>query len=125
MTSILGNTRRPDIKFHTDGKIEITSTIARALSIGRGDVIDVIEHKGEYYLVVRLRADKAIGRHEAQCFPTNKNKVCRNFRAYSKKLSAAILNITGGVEARLPSGEPQYIEPYGIAIPLITRNNMI
>lgn len=124
MTSILGNTRRPDIKFFSDGKIEITSTVAKQLSLQKGDVIDVVVHKGEYYLVVRAKGDRLIGRHQAQCFPTNKNKVCRNFRAYSKQLCSAILDLTGTAEARLPIGEAITIEPYGNAVPLITRNNL-
>lgn len=125
MTSILGNTRRADIKFHHSGRIDITAGIARQLSLRKGDVLDIVIHRGEYYLVVRLKAELAIGRHEAQCFPTNiKAKHCDTLRAYSKRLCEAILRVTGGAEAHLPAGLPEAIEPYGTAIPLITRNNL-
>lgn len=125
MTSILGNTRRADIKFHHSGKIEISATIAKQLSISRGDVIDIIIHKGEYYLVVRAKADQILGRHEAQCFTVNaKAKHSHSFRAHSKRLCRAILQVTGSKEAFLPAGIAESIEPYGIAIPLITRNNL-
>lgn len=125
MESLLGNSRRPDIKFFRSGKIDISSSIARQLRLERGDTLDIVTHRGEYYLVVRCRSSRAIGRNEATCIPTNSSKSCSNFRAYSKTLCSAILSETGGDEARLPGGESQVIEPYGTAIPLITRNNLI
>jgi hypothetical protein len=126
MTSILGNTRRPDIKFHHSGRIDISAAITRQLSLSRGDVIDIIIHKGEYYLIVRAKANQILGRHEAQCFVTNlKAKHCDSLRAYSKRLCEAILQVTGSSEAYLPAGAAETIEPYGTAIPLITRNNLI
>jgi hypothetical protein len=126
MTSILGNTRRPDIKFHYSGKIDISATIAKQLSLYKGDVIDIIIHNGEYYLVVRAKANQIFGRHEAQCFPTNtKAGHCNTLRAYSKRLCDAVLQVTDSVEAHLPAGAAEVIEPYGAAIPLITRNNLI
>ena len=125
MTSILGNTRRPDIKFHHSGQIDISATISKQLSLHKGDVIDICVHNGEYYLVVRCRGDRVIGRHEGQCYPTNSNKTCNNYRAYSKRLCNAILQVVGSNIAKLPSGLAEHLEPYGSAVPLITRNNIL
>ena len=76
-------TRRPDITFYRNGRIDITASVAERLSLRAGDVIDIARGKEEYYLYVRLRrSDGAVGRHEAQCYPSKSGT--RNFRAYSK-----------------------------------------
>ena len=40
--SILGNTRRSDISFSPNGKIDISSRIVKALGMEKGDVIDMM-----------------------------------------------------------------------------------
>lgn len=105
MNSILGNTRRPDISFHANGKIDIASRIANILSIREGDIIDILSSQGELYLYVRLRASVAVGRHEARCYPSNNSG--RHFRTYSRRLCDAILCRCGHPPtASLPAGKP-------------------
>lgn len=93
MNSLLGSTRRPDITFHPCGKIDISARVARLLSIGEGDVVDVMEGCGEYYLYVRHRAADTMGRHEAACHRSNPRGL--NSRAYSKRLCHAVRGIVG------------------------------
>lgn len=122
MTSLLPSTRRPDITFYHNGRIDISSNIAKQLNIHSGDVIDIMSDGGEYYLYVRLHA--AVGRHEAQCFIAN--TVSRHtFRAYSVRLSRIMLSITNStIKASLPCGVPSD-QPFGKAIPIITKNKLL
>lgn len=128
MQSLVPNSRRPDVTFYHCGRIDISSHVAVRLGLRRGDVIDVAEHKGEYLLYVRQRAEYVIGRHEAFVFPSCKGKkYANNFRSYSRRLCKAIYNASRlssdeHKKLRLPVGEPITIESYGTAIPLITRN---
>ncbi len=124
MKSLLGNsnTRRADITFFSTGRIDISSALSKQLHLHNGDVIDIIEHNSEYYLIVRHRSVNVIGRHVGQCYPTNKHKSCNNYRCYSKQLCRAIVSISLTSPARLCVGLPLELPPYGIGIPLITRN---
>ena len=45
-------TRRPDITFYRNGRIDITASVAERLSLRAGDVIDIARGKEEYYLYV-------------------------------------------------------------------------
>jgi len=123
MTTTLENTRKPDITFHANGRIDITARAAKALSLHSGDVIDIAHDGSEYYLYVKHH--NAIGRHEAQCWPTNKGKTCNNLRAHSKRLCMAVLNVNGNSnEARLPVGEPIAHEDLGTTLPIIIKRNI-
>jgi hypothetical protein len=122
MGSIIGNSRRPDVTFYINGRIDITSRIAKQLCLTEGDVIDIDKRNGEYLLYVRYRSDCAIGRHEARCKASKNNS--NNFRAYSKQLTDAILNACGAEKAQLASGAVVELEDIGIAVPLVTRNNL-
>ena len=123
MNCALQNTRRPDITFHSDGRIDITARVAKALSLHPGDVIDIAHDSSEYYLYVKHR--NAIGRHEAQCHPTNKGKICNNLRAHSRRLCLAVLRVNGNYTiARLPVGEPFQHKSLGIVLPIIIHYNI-
>lgn len=131
MTSILPNSRRPDITFCPDGRIDITARIAKMLHLQQGDVIDVAVTPTEYLIYVRLTASQCVGRHEAQVYPTNRGKhQANNFRTYSKTICDAILREVSRASVsdcekktiRLAAGSPIIFGPNGTAIPLITRN---
>lgn len=131
MTSLLPNSRRPDVTFYPDGRIDITARIAKHLNMAAGDVIDIAEHQGEYLLYVRLKAAQTVGRHEACVYPTKRGKHhANNFRTYSRRLTDAIFrasSVPGGIAAgkhplRLPAGLTVSLPDIGLAIPLITRN---
>ena len=124
MISLLRITRRPDVTFCQDGRIDITARIARMLSMEDGDVIDVGLEKGEYFIYVKLKASNAIGKHEACVHRTNKGKLrSNNYRAYSKTLAQAIRCASKCEEgsARLAAGDCVEIDGIGKAVPLITR----
>ena len=122
METILGNTRKPDVTFYKNGRIDLTSRIAKMLNLGNGDVIDIGLCNGEYMLYVRLKNAQVVGNHEARCYTSKRNS--HNFRAYSKKLCNAILSACGANKAQLASGVVVEVEALGTAIPLITRNNL-
>ena len=122
MESLIGNTRRPDITFYKNGRIDLTSRVVKMLNISNGDVIDIGVCSGEYMLYVKYRNSQIVGNHEARCYASKRNS--NNFRAYSKKLCDAILNICNASKAQLASGVAVEIDSLGMAIPLITRNNL-
>ena len=126
MTSLLKYTRRPDVSFYPNGRIDITSRIAKQLSLNDGDVIDVFSHKGEYMLYVRHKKENIVGAYEATVHATKKYKIAAyNMRAYSIRLTHALFTQTcheNTEPLRLPAGSPVNLEGIGIAIPLITRN---
>ena len=117
MQSILGNTRKADITFHSNGRIDISARVTGILSLQKGDVIDVMDGGGELYLYVKLHAP-TVGRHEAACFPTHSRS--RHFRAWSKRLCQAMLP-GGKAHASLPAGDPVTL-PVGTAIPIICKH---
>lgn len=121
MAGILGNTRRPDVTFYRNGRIDITSRVAKLLDLRNGDVVDIDRMCGEWRLFIRHRNDNIIGAHEARCYPSKKNS--RNYRAYSKRLCDAILTEVGAAKiVRLAAGECVNFSFYSKAIPLITCN---
>lgn len=123
MESLLGNSRRPDVTFYADGRIDITSRVAKILHLKDGDVVDIGVHQNEYYLYVRNKACNLIGKHEAQCFASKKNSC--NYRVYSRKLCSAILGISKTDKARIPAGEATELPDIGVAVPLIIRLNLM
>ena len=90
LKSRLEKSRKADISFHKNGKIDITARVVHLLSIQDGDVIDVGVENSECFLYVRHKGRNCMGRHEAQCSPTKRNSY--NFRAYSVRLCRAMMN---------------------------------
>lgn len=123
MNRLLGNnTRRPDITFRADGRIDITSRIAKVLDLAPGDVIDVAEvFDGEFCLYVRHRAC-VCGRHEGRCYPVMKGYQHGAYRVWRKRLCDAV-RAAANYSAdylRLPCGDP--IEINGqLHIPIILK----
>lgn len=103
MKSILPNTRKHDISFHASGKIDISAHLARKLSLAPGDVIDIAQSNGEWYIYVKLRAGNYIGRHDGRVWATAYGK--STFRTWSKALAMAVLHEAGAVgRLRCPCG---------------------
>ncbi len=90
MNKLLKQTRRPDISFACNGRIRITARVARALSLRPGDVINIAVDGGEY-LLHAIRIDDAVGRYEAQCYPTKKgtDSYCANSVRLCRSMLAA------------------------------------
>lgn len=125
MESLLGNTRCPDVSFFRNGRIDITSRVARSLGIKDGDVIDIARYDRELYLYVKWRRDDVVGKHTAQCHATKRYRRCTNLRAFSVKLCKTILEIVGAEDvAKLAAGDAIEMQGVGVAVPLITRINL-
>ena len=127
ITTMLRNTRKPDISFYRSGRIDITAHAAKMLQLKAGDVIDIAKTSGEYYLYRKYKSENVVGRHEAQCQKTsNKGKVCNNLRVYSKRLCQEVLRINGNAKAvRLPVGQlVRLTELDADALVIIIRHNL-
>lgn len=119
MQSILGNTRKADIAFRRSGRIDISARVAAQLNLQSGDVIDIAESGGEYYLYIHHHAP-AVGHHEATVYNTNKRG--KHFRTHSVRLCRALLSVSGSGRniVRLCVGEPQ-LHNLGTILPIITK----
>lgn len=103
MNSILLNSRKHDLSFHASGRIDISAHVARKLSLSPGDVIDIAQECGEWYLYVKLRSGSYTGRHEGKVWATAKGK--GTFRTWSKALTHFVLATTGAKDRlRCPCG---------------------
>ena len=123
MKHLLDNTRRHDITFNVDGRIEISATVTKALGLLPGDVIDIAlsERDREAYLYVKHR--QPAGRHKAQCHRTGNGRTCNSLRAHSVEICRRVLDINGfsATQARLPVGDSVDVPCIGKALPLIIR----
>lgn len=119
MQSILGNTRKADIVFHSSGRIDITARVAKSLRLCHGDVVD-ITCGGEWYLFVKHRAP-TVGRHEGMVFRSNAKG--NHFRVWSRTLCRAVLDVCGatGDKVKLCVGEPVSHSVYGVMLPIIIK----
>ncbi len=117
---MMAKARRPDIYFHRNGQIDITARVSNALDLQCGDAINIWHASGEYYLYVTERNVK--GKYRGVCRKVNRKS--RYFRANFYDLAKSIIEVCGKQEAYLPVGEPVEIENIGVAIPIITRNNL-
>ncbi len=121
MKSILKDTRKPDIIFDTrTGQINICEYLSSLLGLRDGDVIDILEDNGEYYIAVKFI--QPIGRHEATCHCANKSG--SYLRCYSKKLTQKMADICNVATEKfsLFVGEQKEQLGYGTIVPLITKN---
>ncbi len=86
--SILGHTRRPDITFSRQGKVELSARLSRLLNLMPHDVVDILQddRTGDCYVYCKHRSNGT--RHDAQVFPTN--RYGNHFRLHSKKLCRAV-----------------------------------
>lgn len=124
MKSILGNTRKADITFNSNGRINISARVSKSLNLRHGDVIDIMEDQCETYLYVKYHAP-IVGKHEGMVFRSNKGgnhcvassiTLCR----YIIQLCVSEQSKTNKV--RLCCGEPITLQNYGIVIPIIMKH---
>lgn len=126
MTDFLKSTRRPDITVTSFGRIDITVRVARLLSLAPGDVISLLPRGSELYLIRKLTAGQAIGRHRGQCAYSSRTK--GSLRTWSVAMAQTIFDAArqahGDLQIlRLPCGEPEQIDGF-TAVPIITQINI-
>jgi hypothetical protein len=122
LRSITDNSRRVDITFHRDGRIDINAHVARMLGLQEGDVIDIATDGVEYYMYVRYQAARTVGRHRGRCYVTHRGKRRQNnLRAYNVALTRAMLRGRNADAVSLPVGEAVETAELGLALPIITR----
>ena len=129
MRSLIDNTKRPDVIFHKNGKIDIAANVAKTLNLKAGDVIDIITNNIEYYIVVKYKANEVVGNHDCKVMRSNKHG--NHLRCYSKKLCNKIFSICNfeinssylySDKVRLACGLPTVISTHDRALPLIIKN---
>lgn len=113
------NCIKPDIIFRPNGQIDITARVTRLLHLQSGDAINVWHAGGEYYLYVPGRDVR--GKMRGVVYSPSH---CSYLRTNFAELARGIIRVCGSHEARLRIGEPTNVHPIGIAVPLITRNNL-
>lgn len=124
LNSLIGHTRKPDIKFsRSDGKIDLSSRVAAALHLEDGDVIDIARQGGEFLLYIRYKAAEAQGKHICAAHPSNRLFNTKHYRIYSRVLANIFFDMARDPEAevlRYPCGEV-YVQDEKTVIPIITR----
>jgi hypothetical protein len=121
MLEPLMKTRKWDISFHPDGKIDITSNVVKTLNMRAGDVINVCREGGEYYIYVSKRREDRIGRHKCVVWCVKKGNY---LRAGCVELCRLIMSICHTSEsAYLRCGEVVELPGIGTAVTLITLMN--
>ena len=119
---IIPVSRRNDVTFHSDGRIDLTAHVAKALAIAPGDVINIActgERHGELYLYVSRRASQATGRHAGTCRPA---KSGHYLRAFSKQLTThmqRLCHVSGTLRLRV--GAAEEVSGLGTALPIIVQ----
>lgn len=104
MKSFISSSRKHDISFHHNGRIDISAHLAKRLSLSPGDVIDILKHQGEWYICVKLRAGTYIGRHIGKVWHASGHK--GTFRTQAKPVTNAILAELGNPKSfHCPVGE--------------------
>lgn len=123
MQSILGNTRKTDLTFHSNGRIDLSAHVVKSLDLKKGDVIDVMvsDDGSEYCLYAKFRAP-VVGRHEASCFPSHAGS--RHFRAWSLRLCKALMAVAGSDACKVELGVGAVVELRNgeTALPIIYKN---
>lgn len=119
--TLMGNTRKHDITFHSNGRIYFSAHIQHLLNLNEGDVIDILSLSNEYYLFVRQRQkDNNGGQHKCRCWKRHK-RGASYLGCSSIKICKIMLQISGEESvARFSVGEPQEILHNIIGLPIIT-----
>ncbi len=119
---IIPTSRRCDLTFHSDGRIDLTAHVAKALGIAPGDVINIAstsDRHAEHYLYVSRRATETIGRHAGTCRPA---KSGHYLRAFSKQLTThmqRLCHVSGTLRLRV--GTAEEVCGLGTALPIIVQ----
>lgn len=126
VSRLLGRTRRHDLRFCRNGRIDISSRVAVTLGLRNGDVIDILrdDHTGDCWLYRAAHAE-GCSRHEAQVLNPQRQHTGRAMRAYSVKLCRAMFSMAkvSCDVLRVPTGtEAEDVEGHE-ALPIIIRNN--
>lgn len=126
-TKLVNSRRRVDIYFRSNGKIDISSRVAWALSMSVGDVISLAAIGREFYLYISRKAA------EMQCNMAHyshqvrqRHKGCNTFYCNAVSLTRIINAHTQSRESWLYVGNTKQIHVDGrdvIALPLIVGNN--
>lgn len=121
MHSILGNSRKTDLTFFKNGRIDISAHVTKILKLEKGDALDVVAGNGEMYIYVKIHAP-TVGRHEAACFPTHERS--NHFRAWSLRLCRAMMDLCGceSDKMELSVGSPIELWNGETALPIIYKN---
>lgn len=111
-------TRRPDVVFHSSGRIDIKRRAALALGLSSGDIINVCAEDGKYYLCVTCRAGGVSGSHEGVCRPLAPGG--RALRAHSCRLCRALISALDAGSAKVSAftGDPLFSPVFGTILPL-------
>lgn len=120
MKKLLDSIRRAELTASGCGRIYIGSRLTTLLGIQQGDVVNVAEEHGEYYLFVQHSAGEDSAKYRGVCFRSSSRgggMLLSNTRLARELMRAAGMK---GRRAGFPCGDP--VERGGITyIPIITK----
>jgi hypothetical protein len=120
---VLCKTKKADLTFFYNGKINITAHVSHSLGLNAGDAVNIAKVENgwtEYYLYIERRANEMRGQYEGVCAVTHGDG--HNLRVFNCRLSRYILALCGTTEpVSLSIGEPEEVEGLGLAVPIIIR----
>lgn len=131
MNQLMPTPRRPALTIYPNGRIEISSRIARRLALQRGDVIGFTTDPPNLYITVTRRAaDSDTSSFSLRVKPSK--LTCKSFRCYCKAITDRIRSLylsqhpdtSPSTILRFPAGQTTIDPTYGPAINIITHINI-
>lgn len=117
--------KKCDIYFRANGRIDISSHIAKALGLCRGDMLNLTMVEGELYLYVSHKALDTDTRQRPNAVHPSKGNF-HHYRCQYKEMVQCVSQYTKSDESWLYAGRLKDLSSYGIpniGITLIYKNN--
>ena len=138
LVPVLAHSRKPDISFSDNGRIDICSRLTKMLGLEEGDVIGIAADdtslRRGIVVYVRYKSANVKGNHEARVIATKRTKGRPgNLRAYSRAICSYIFD-TAKIQIypwddtpisriastlKFPVGEPYDAPEVGHCVPII------
>lgn len=114
------NNIKTDIRFCSNGTIELSAKVSQLLGIENGDYISFLEENEEFYIFIHAKASQPLS-CKGKC--TRSRQKSKFMRVAWKEACTKVINNDGRApEARYRVGEP--IQQNGqTLLPIITRRN--
>ena len=121
---VIKQTKKADLAFFSNGIINISAHVSRAIGLNVGDTINIARVDcgvPEYYLYVERRASETIGRHRGTCRPTHGNG--HNMRVYNCQLARYVIDLCHADDVvRLCTGEAVCMPQLGMCVSIIVAS---
>ena len=124
--NIIPTTRRGDVTFHADGRIDLTAHVTKSLDLHDGDVINIIESGEvfpEHYLYRARDATETIGRHACVCHSAKPG--VNYLRVFNRSMARYVLHLCQCPDqVSLRVGDLTELQGHLKALPIIIPPNI-